>query len=189
MIFWSADERDGALYSVDRVRQCDLLILIVAHRYGYIPANSQFSVTEMEYRAARNGNIPVIAFFVDETIPWPPNLVEWEKRPSLEQFKVLVESEVTRKLFKTPDELFALVTQAMVGFWERFHREASAEHRHFSSTVPIDLPVQIKAKPDATIYVGIAEDALPLVLQIKRPKDLISPLDQLAKLVTRGQSG
>lgn len=37
MIYWSADPRDGAQHSVDRVKECDLVILILAHRYGYVP--------------------------------------------------------------------------------------------------------------------------------------------------------
>jgi uncharacterized protein DUF4062 len=53
MISWSADERSGTEHSVDRVRQCDVFILLLAHRHGYVAAGSSASVTEVEYLTAR----------------------------------------------------------------------------------------------------------------------------------------
>ena len=83
MIFWSADERSPDKVSIERVKQCDVVILIVAHSYGFIPKNEQYSITEMEYRSARSANIPVLAFFVDDSILWPPAYVDAEnKRPA-----------------------------------------------------------------------------------------------------------
>lgn len=72
MIHWSADARSGTEHSVDRVRESDVLILLVAYRYGHIPDGAGYSVTELEYRAARDAGIPVLAFFIDPGVPWPP---------------------------------------------------------------------------------------------------------------------
>jgi hypothetical protein len=72
MIYWSADERSGTALSLDGVRQCDVVILLRAHRYGYVPSDSTWSVTEMEYSAAREAGVPVLAYFLDDSQPWPP---------------------------------------------------------------------------------------------------------------------
>lgn len=64
---------------VAAVRECDLVLLIVAHRRGYVPTEEQKgngvdSITSLELQAARAAGIPVLAFLASET--WPGNL--WE---------------------------------------------------------------------------------------------------------------
>jgi len=73
----------------------------------------------MEYRSARSANIPVLAFFVDDSILWPPAYVDAENKAALNNFKALVEKDVTRKIFSSPDMLNAMVTQSLVHFIER----------------------------------------------------------------------
>jgi ATP/maltotriose-dependent transcriptional regulator MalT len=113
MELWSADDRSGVAYSVDRVKQCDVFVLLLAHRYGTIPDGEQYSITELEYLAARDASIPVLAFFVDPDVPWPPQHIDWQFRDQLQKFKERVEREVTRKQFRAPQELAVLVTQAL----------------------------------------------------------------------------
>ena len=57
---------------MSRVRGSDLLVLILAHRYGSMPPGSAHSITELEYCAARASNVPVLAFIVDGKTPWLP---------------------------------------------------------------------------------------------------------------------
>lgn len=184
MIYWSADERDGATHSVERVKQCDLLVLILAHRYGYIPEGEKLSVTEMEYRTARESDIPIMAFFVDENIPWLPQHVEWERAAELKAFKERVESEVTRKTFKSPDELAALVSQALALFRERQRGKAAQKQRFQMAGLRVVSSMQLNDEPDAVIQIGTAEDGLPLLLRVQRSRDLTYHLESLAALVT-----
>src|SRR5205809_4269703 len=109
MIYWTADEREPTAVSVERVRQSDVVILLIAHRYGFIPEGTVHSITEQEYIAARQLDIPVLAFLVDEAVPWPPQYIEWEKRDQLAALKKRVQKELTIRTFKTPDNLAALV--------------------------------------------------------------------------------
>ena len=129
MIYWSADERSGTQHSVERIKQCDVVILLLAHRYGYVAEGESFSVTEMEYLVARNANIPILAFFLDESQPWPPDRIQWERIEQLKAFKQRVETEVTRKLFRSTDELGRLVTQALAMFMERQRARAEGSRR------------------------------------------------------------
>jgi Domain of unknown function (DUF4062)/Protein kinase domain len=184
MIHWSADERSGVQLSIDRVKHCDVLILLLAHRYGYVAAESQFGVTEMEYRTARSAGIPVLAYFLDESQPWPPDRIEWEKIDLLRAFKRRVEAEVTRKLFRSTDELGRLITQALALFMER-HRDRLASSQSFEGrTLRVDPSTALKTMPDTAVHIGNAEDGLPLILRAKRSRDVGRFIEALASEIS-----
>ena len=185
MIFWSADERDGATVSVDRVRVSDVLILILAHRYGYVPPGGSASVTELEFRAAREHGIPVLAFFVDEDVPWPPKHIERERLSDLARFRAMVEESVTRRTFRSPDELAALVTQALVALSARRSAEPRPQLVARGPALTVAVAAQLRWMPDAVVPVGRAEDGLPLLLRVKRSQDLVPLLSNLASAVSR----
>jgi hypothetical protein len=179
MIYWSADERSGAQHSLDRIKQCDVVVLLVAHRYGYVAEGSSHSVTEMEYLAARQAHIPVLAFFLDDTQPWPPDRIQWEKVDQLKAFRRRVEEEVTRKLFRSKDELGRLVTQALALFMERQRAQRAESSQYQGVTLAVDSCMNLKTQPNATVQVGNAEDGLPLLLQVRRSRDFGPYLDAL----------
>jgi hypothetical protein len=183
MLFWSADERSGSTNSLERVKQSDVVILLLAHRYGYVPDGSLYSVTELEYRTARESAIPVLAFVLDESVPWPPEHVEWEARDRLRAFKELVDREVTRKVFKTPDDLATQVTQALALFLSR-QTQVAEPRELFQGYVPqVSLAGRVTSDPDLLVHLGAAEDRLPLLLDIRRSRDLSGIFDQLADAI------
>src|SRR4030095_13084959 len=67
------------------IKECDLFIGLYAYRYGFIPPNSQVSITEQEFDNARDLGKPTFCFIVDEDHPWPPKLVQGE--PELSKLK------------------------------------------------------------------------------------------------------
>jgi len=183
MIDWPADERAGVTHSVDRLLQSNALVLLVAHRYGHIPSGEQYSITEREYRAARSANIPVLAFFLDESVPWPPDQVEWAARERLQAFKQLVESEVTRKFFRTPDELEAQVTQALALLLQRRNESLAPAGRPLIHSV--SASASLRTDPDVIIEIGTSEDGLPLLLDIRRSRDISRPFRQLSQALAQ----
>ena len=54
MIYWSADDREPSDLSISRVRSSDALVLILAHRYGFIPSGSSYSITELDTGRTRS---------------------------------------------------------------------------------------------------------------------------------------
>lgn len=181
MELWSADDRSGVTYSVDRVKQCDVFVLLLAHRYGTIPAGEQYSITELEYRAARDAGIPVLAFFVDPEVPWPPQDIDWQCREQLQKFKERVEGGVTRKQFHAPQELAVLVTQALA---HRFSRAApTASTRPFtedpetSASMPTATTIPRKPatnyRPPAALRSLVARDRLMEMLRAAGRRRLI----------------
>jgi hypothetical protein len=56
------------------VADCDLYVGLFAWRYGYVPAADNpggLSITEMEYRRAREKDKPCLIFLLSEDAPWP----------------------------------------------------------------------------------------------------------------------
>ncbi len=74
--FGARDERpkDECLRIIKE--ETDLFVGIYAHRYGYIPKGSDYSITQSEYNAAVECKIPKLIYIVDENQPWPPKFIE-----------------------------------------------------------------------------------------------------------------
>jgi hypothetical protein len=64
-----------------RVSDCDVLICIVAHRYGWIPEDQQGdrkdrSIVWLECEQAVREGKEILVFVADERADWPANLRE-----------------------------------------------------------------------------------------------------------------
>jgi hypothetical protein len=183
MILWSANELDATTNSVQRVAECDVLILILAHRYGYVPPGTSQSITQTEYEAARAAGVPVLAFFLDEATPWPPAQVEWSKQRELRRFKESVEVEVTRKVFRTPQELAIQVTTALALLVERKRRHLQPAAQPTTRAL-VRTRTRLRHDPDTIVQIGNAEDGLPLLLNIVRGCDLTPWFRSLSDLIS-----
>lgn len=68
-----ADNTVPALECMNDVKDCNIYILILANRYGYIPPDNnptEISITEIEYNTAlQDPQKTILAFFADETDP------------------------------------------------------------------------------------------------------------------------
>lgn len=83
-----------------RVREANVFICIVGHRYGSRPPGSPKSFTEHEYESARAMGIPMHIYVVDRTLAWPPTEIdEGEDRRRLEVFKKRLTAEHTIRRF------------------------------------------------------------------------------------------
>lgn len=58
MEVWPASDADGVRISLANVDKADVYLGVIAHRYGYVPAESDISITEMEYARAVQKRIP-----------------------------------------------------------------------------------------------------------------------------------
>lgn len=182
MIYWSADERDPTALSLDELRQSDLVILLLAHRYGTIPPSETRSITEIEFDTAKEAEIPIIAFLVDKDHDWPGSRFGWKQYGKLLAFKEKVEQHCTPKFFTTPESLGALVTQAVANFDKR-HRAWLYTPREWSPPLAVNATKSVDEFADTLIQIGPAEDGLPMVLAISRSDNLDQPLAEIAKVL------
>lgn len=109
-----AADADAVEVSMQMVDDADFYVGIFAHRYGYVPAGSKISVTEMEYdRAVKNG-IPRLLFFIDDAHPITIEMVEnGDGAPKLKAFKERIGVERVGAFFKSAEELRTLVLHAL----------------------------------------------------------------------------
>jgi len=91
---------------LSEIEACGIFVGIYAHRYGYIPSDSQSSITEAEYNHAMEHKKPMFCFIVDEDYPWPPKMIEEHPAKSrLQHFKQRIGEALVRDDFTTPDVL------------------------------------------------------------------------------------
>jgi hypothetical protein len=96
-----------------RVRQCDVLVVIVAHRYGFKPPKrGGKSITWLECLEAEKAGLEVLAFIVEDNHPWPPNSIDSPKKP-VKNFKGWLDKNGIRNTFTTPEDLHHKVDVAL----------------------------------------------------------------------------
>lgn len=79
---WTADSDEPKKFSQDRLNSCDLCVLLVAFRRGYVPDGEVNSITQLEYDSAVKQGVDILPFLLDENEPWPRKFDELDKTPS-----------------------------------------------------------------------------------------------------------
>jgi tetratricopeptide (TPR) repeat protein len=106
-------------YSLELVDRADIHILILGHRYGYIPDDSRnperLSIVELEYNEAIRLGKTVLAFILDDKQPVSPSNMETDKESSkrLREFKDRIMRLHVVSFFTSPDDLRGQVIQAL----------------------------------------------------------------------------
>ena len=120
-------------------RGCDVLVVILAHRYGWVPEKEKGgdgarSITQMEVEAAEAAEVPVFAFLVDENAPWsgareesgllkaatPEAVAEVVRKvQALAAFRKGLEGRVVRETFTNPDDLATKVATSLAAWAAR----------------------------------------------------------------------
>ena len=68
---WTAASDEPKTISQERVRDCQLCILLVGFRRGHVPEGEVRSVTQLEYAEALRRGIEVLVFMANEQADWP----------------------------------------------------------------------------------------------------------------------
>ena len=92
---WGASGRPSVSECKGRVLSCDILVVLVAHRYGWVPSKDQdgdgtTSVTWLEVKTARDSGRQVLPYLIDPDASWPVKLIEGlQDRASLDRLEAL----------------------------------------------------------------------------------------------------
>ncbi len=112
-----ASDLDAIAASLKMVDEADIYLGVYAFRYGYVPKDgnpNQISVTEMEYRRARERGIPRLIFIMDDEHPVTRGDVETGPgEEKLRQLKEKVGLENILNFFKSHEELRSLVINSL----------------------------------------------------------------------------
>ncbi|MFC1573377.1 NACHT domain-containing protein, partial [Candidatus Eisenbacteria bacterium] len=107
-------------------READVLVGVIAWRYGWIPDEHDVSITEIEYEA----NQERLMFLVDRSVPTIPDQDfdeepgRWDKQKKLADFKARIAKDQTATPF-TDEDLGMKVMQALANWREQ--REAGED--------------------------------------------------------------
>ncbi|MFT3799747.1 MAG: DUF4062 domain-containing protein [Burkholderiaceae bacterium] len=112
---WAATDQPLVERSLANLRTSDVAVFLVAWRYGHIPAGEQHSVTELEYRAARDLGIPCLVFLTSDDAPWPPRYFD-DDAANITRFRNHLLTEHLVAFFDSPDAL-ALQVAASLHAW------------------------------------------------------------------------
>ena len=101
--YWSSERRPPLKVCLEQVEKADIVVVIVAHRYGWVPddqpGDDRKSITWLECEAAEKSGKELLAFIVDENYDWPDEL-----REEYQLSKVMGTDDATPELFKTINE-------------------------------------------------------------------------------------
>ena len=116
---------------LDRVRDADILVGIYANRYGFIPRGDNNSITEQEYRFAKDRGKDVFCFL---SADWQSNQPD-DKEP-FGKFIARIQRNHTVTFFKTPEELVGLVIPVVakvhdehMGPWQKAAKEIDNDEK------------------------------------------------------------
>lgn len=127
---------------IEMVDRCEAYVGVFAWRYGYVPKASdpparkrvaavppavkdaqygQTSITHYEYLRARQREVPILAFLLDERTPWPPALVDGHdfgagaplNAERIRALRAELQEEKVVAWFSTPADLEARVAAAV----------------------------------------------------------------------------
>ena len=138
-----ASDAEAIPASLKMVEEADIYLLILAHRYGYIPkANNRanISVTEWEYNRAVERKIPRLVFVMHEEHQLRASDVETgEAAIKLEEFKKRALATNVVNFFKSPADLRADVINSLS---EQRHQPPSSDPEPFIHSLPIDQNIE-----------------------------------------------
>jgi hypothetical protein len=90
---WGASGQPSASECKRRVLSCDMLVVLVAHRYGWVPSKDEggdniTSITRLEVSWARASAIPVLPYLINPEASWPVRFIEGlQDRTTLERLE------------------------------------------------------------------------------------------------------
>jgi hypothetical protein len=157
----------------ERLRRCDAYIGIFGWRYGFIPdepadlelarsveglqphgAGGDSSITHLEYLFAREKDLPVLAFLLDESVPWPPGRADafravedqahMASATAIRNLRRQLQRERVVAYFDSPADLGQRVATAVTNL--------GVGRRVFRNLVRLTTPVPV---PDSDIFGGI----------------------------------
>src|SRR6188474_1678975 len=63
------------------IAACDVSVVLIAWRYGYVPPGETKSITELEFREAVQRKKGVLAFLLHEDADWPKSRIDRDLDP------------------------------------------------------------------------------------------------------------
>jgi hypothetical protein len=120
-------------WCMENVDRCDLLIILLAHRYGWIPSSEEggdgeASITWLEVKRARSLGKTVLPYLVDDKAPWPADKIEPLSNPGISSKLRAFRDELRKSFvgfFSDPASLDGPVSRSVPQAIERLRAKQS----------------------------------------------------------------
>ena len=112
---WKADSDEPKKISQERMEGCDLCVLLVAFRRGYIPDGETKSITQLEYEAAVKQGVEIRVYLLNEEAAWPRKFDELDKDPNLRVWRTQLGKKHGVEFFST--DASTLDVSGAIGRW------------------------------------------------------------------------
>jgi hypothetical protein len=176
------------------VGSCDLYVGLFARRYGYCPPGKQQSITELEFRAAKDAGIDCLCFLLPDDAAWPDEMVEYgQGADKLKELRSELSTNFLCGFFTTPDELAAIASAGIVRNLELGHSpfDAQREHRLMKEWRSVNsLPTQRVRASQALVnmgsprYTAAIKEQLLFVINQQDTASIAHYLDELQRLAS-----
>lgn len=124
-----AADHHATAFCLGQLQRCDVMILIIGERYGWIHPERKISITELEFQTAQSLGVHVLAFVKGGNL-WRSVETDPEVREKHEAFKATVDSLKTRGSFSSVPELEKEVLVSIMDHMKR-HGLVGARGRSF----------------------------------------------------------
>ena len=127
MARFMAQPEDAVCVSLRELENCDYVVGIYGRRYGHIPEDSAYSITEQEYHHATRTGKPLFAFLVADSeqslLPGPGEDDDSEqargKQQKLQAFKERINAALVRAEFHSPEDLGTRILASLIRYAQR----------------------------------------------------------------------
>lgn len=123
MEYYVATDQRPLQKCLEDVASCDIYIGIFAWRYGFIPQDKKdnpdgLSITELEYRKAKELGIPCLVFLLDDKAAWILSFVDGTplsgtNGENINRLRNELKNDQITPFFKNPDDLSVLVVTSV----------------------------------------------------------------------------
>jgi len=137
MEIFSAAQESLTDAAIREISECDVVVFVIAHRYGSLARASKKSILEREYETACSQKKHIFIYVKDEGACVHVAGIEFENRRKLERFKAKLSKRHLFGRYTTPDQLAGLVAIDLMrfllnqGFWYDVPREMFERYRAF----------------------------------------------------------
>ncbi len=145
---WAPSGERSVQACKEKLAECAVLVLLVAHRYGWVPSREKggddvTSITRMEYEWADEFSIPIVPFVATSEDGWPTDLIERLHKPAvhdpLDAFKADIRDHIVAFFTHEPGSILEKLEGGLRAAAAKLVREATPASQRVE-IFPTQLP-------------------------------------------------
>lgn len=120
---FAADSDPAELFCAAQISGADVFVLVVGHCAGAFPPESASTYTMLEYRAARDADLPIFVFMYSDGHPLSAELIESDAARQLQKdFRSQLQTDHTVRMVSSESQLLELVIRTLLEYQSKTSR-------------------------------------------------------------------